>query len=253
MEKMRKLAIEAAKKAGKILAENFGKTCKMTLKKTGGFVTNLDFESEKTIIDMIRKNYPDHLILSEESGKIEGTSEYMWVVDPLDGTHNYMRGIDIFGISIALLYRGEAILGVIHIPMREEIYFATRGEGAYLNGKKIKVSDRTLESCYMIHDSYLGKNKSIVETLKKLSSKSFNLRMFGSTAISLSLLAEGKVDFVIDYHDKPWDFSAGAIIVEEAGGKVTDLHGEKWNPWIKGYIASNGVVHQDILRIISPP
>jgi len=250
---MKEVAIRAAKEAGEILVKNFGKVSKIKAKKEGGLVTNADLEAERKIINLIRKKYPGHSILSEENGKIKGDPEYRWIIDPLDGTHNYVRGIKIFGVSIALEHKGKVILGVIYIPFGNQLYLAQKGEGSYLNGKKIRVSQRKLKEASMIYDSSisLDREKIIVKNLEKLAKRVFNLRMFGSSARSLSYIAEGKVDFEVEYNDKPWDFSAGALIVEEAGGKVTDLHGRAWSPWTRGYIASNGKLHEEVLRIIS--
>jgi len=249
---MEKIAIQAAKEAGKILTENFGKVSKINVKKRGDLVTNVDLEAEKKIISLIRKRYPEHSILSEESKQLKGSSEYRWIIDPLDGTHNYVRGIEIFGVSIALEYKEDVILGVIYIPFGNQLYFAQKGEGSYLNGKKIKVSERKIDQAFVVYDSSikLDRGKTMLHNLEKLTKETFSLRMFGSSARSLSYAAEGKIDIVIDYHDRPWDFSAGALIVEEAGGKVTDMSGRPWSSRSRGYIASNGTLHKDITRIL---
>lgn len=250
---MKDVAVQAVKEAGEVLVENFGRISQISVKEKGDLVTNADLEAEKRIVDLVRKNYPRHTILSEESKKLKGESEYRWIVDPLDGTHNYVRGIDIFGVSIALQYRGEVILGVVYIPLREQLYFAQKGEGSYLNGRRIRVSQTKLDDAYLVHDSdiRLDKGEVMLKNLGKLTHKTFNLRILGSSAVSLSFLAEGKVDIAIDYYDKSWDFSGGALIVEEAGGKVTDMQGKRWNPESIGYVASNGKIHDKILQIIS--
>jgi len=246
------IAIQAAKEAGEILVRNFGRISKVTVKKKGSLVTNVDLEAEEKIIGLIRESYPEHTILSEERKQLKGNSEYRWIIDPLDGTHNYIRGIEMFGVCIGLEHKGKVILGVIYIPLSDQLYFAQKGEGAFLNGRKIRVSQKSLNEVFMVHDSSIrfDKEKVMLKNLDKLAKKTFNLRMLGSSARSLSFLAEGKIDLVIDYHDRPWDFSAGAIIVEEAGGKVTDMYGGNWSSETKGYIASNGKIHDEVVKIM---
>jgi len=253
LSNMKDTAIQATKEAGEVLIENFDKMKKIIVKKGGSLVSNVDLEAERKIIDLIKKNYPDHIILSEESKQLKGNSEYRWIIDPLDGTHNYVRGIEIFGVSIALEYKGEVILGVIYIPSSKQLYLAQKGEGSYLNGQRIKVSQRGLNEASMSYDSSfrLDRGNVMLKNLGELTKRVFNVRMFGSTARSLSFIAEGKIDFAVEYHDRPWDFSAGALIVEEAGGRVTDIYGRAWSSRSKGYIASNGILHDEIMQIIS--
>lgn len=251
---MKEIAIQAVKEAGEILIENFGKIKKVAIKNRGELVTNVDVESERRIIGLIKKNYPQHNILAEESNQPQqGNSDYRWIIDPLDGTLNYVRGIDTFGVSIALEYKKEVILGVIYIPLSKQLYFAQKGEGSYLNGERIKVSRTGLKEAYIVYDSSirLDRKKVMLNNLDKLTEQTFTLRVLGSSARSLSYLAQGKVELVIDYYDKPWDFSGGALIVEEAGGRVTDMNGERWSPWSRGYIASNGIIHEKVLKIMS--
>lgn len=248
---MRELAIRAAKEAGKILIDNFGRIHKITKKSGRELVTNVDLEAQTTIISLIKEKYPHHSILSEESPAEENHSKYRWIIDPLDGTHNYIHKVGIFGVSIALEWEEEIILGVIFLPVTAELYVAEKGKGAYLNNERIAVSRRDLPQVSMVYDSSLQYNKEVMLTnLGKLADNVFNVRMFGSSARSLSFIANGQIDLQIEYHDKPWDFSAGALIVEEAGGKVTDLQGNPWTPQVDQYIASNSKIHQDILRIL---
>ncbi len=253
LSQIKKLAVEAAKQAGEILMENFGKVGTIGIKKRGDLVTNVDIEIERKIIQLIQKSYPHHSILSEESKGFQGTGEYRWIIDPLDGTHNYIRCIEMFGVSIAVEWRGEVVLGVVYLPYHNQFYFAQKGKGAFLNQKKIEVSQRKLSEATLIYDSNfnLDKENLVLQNLVKLGRKVFNVRMFGSTARALTYIAEGKVDLMVEYFDKPWDFSAGALIVEEAGGKVTDTRGKPWSPRIRGYVASNGIFHEEVLSLLS--
>jgi len=155
---MKDTAIKAAKEAGDILFENFQKIKQVDKKGERELVSNVDLASEKKIIEIIKDKYPDHDILCEESGVHDNSSDYRWVIDPLDGTHNYIYGINMFGVSIALDYKGEIILGVINMPSTNELYWAEKGKGAYLNDERIHVSDRGMKNALAIYDSglYVG-------------------------------------------------------------------------------------------------
>lgn len=248
-----KIGIEAARKSGRILIENFEKISKISKKPDGTLVTNVDLKLEKEIVKVIRAKFPKDEILSEENNYPVKNSSFRWIVDPLDGTHNFIRGINVVGTSIALAFKEQVVMGIIHMPFAKELYFAAKGCGSYLNGKKISVSNRKLKETTLIYDSNIinEQSKIMLEHLKKLKAKVFIMRMFGSTARSLSYIAEGKVDLEIEYTDKLWDFAAGAILIEEAGGKFTSHDGKKWNIDSKDYIASNGVVHNQVLKIIN--
>ncbi|MEA3485686.1 MAG: inositol monophosphatase [Candidatus Aerophobetes bacterium] len=249
-----KIALEAAEEAGEILLKNFGKIKEISLKRDASLVslvTNVDLESEEKITQIIRNSFPEHDILSEERIKINNHSPYKWIIDPLDGTHNYIRGIPFFGICIALASRGEVVMSVVNLPYFNQMFTAEKGKGAYSNGEGIKVSGRSLNEVTMVYDSTFSLDKkNMLDQLDKLTGKVFNLRMFGSSAQNLSLLAKGSVDLYIEHSDKPWDFAAGALIVEEAGGRVTDFNGNKWTLDPGKYIASNRKIHEEVLRIL---
>ena len=250
---MKNLAIAAAEEAGKILMDNFGKIERVDTKDVQELVSNVDIASENKIIAMIKAKYPDHSILCEESEGVLTKSEYKWIIDPLDGTHNYIYGINVFGVSIALEYKGEIVMGVINMPYSGEMYWAMKGEGAYLNGKPIQTSRRTMEDALVVFDSTLHSQKaSKTGFLSVLVDKTFGLRMSGSAVRNLTYVARGIVDLVVEYSDKPWDFAAGGLIVEEAGGRMTTLDGDKWSPYIQGYLASNGKFHNEILQLLQP-
>ncbi|MCM8778364.1 MAG: inositol monophosphatase [Candidatus Omnitrophica bacterium] len=246
----KEIAIISAKKAGRVLKENFGKVKDIRAKGKTQLVSNVDLEAEKVIMGTIKKYFPEHSILSEENPQLN-LSEYTWVIDPLDGTHNFVKDIPIFGTSIALAYKNEVTLGVIYFPLDDRLYWAEKGNGAYLNGKRLKVSSRKLSEATCVYDSSIRYNpEEMSSVLKNLSIKIFNIRMFGSTAEHLCMLAEGKIEIDIEFNDKPWDFAAGALLVKEAGGEFTDFAGKPWNLNMPNYLASNGVVHQEVLEII---
>jgi len=245
-------AIKAAKAAGKIQLAYFGKAIKKIKKKDNSFVTKADIESTKKIREMIGKQFPSHSILCEELGCTDKKSDYKWIIDPLDGTHNFMVGNPLFGISIALEYKKEIILGVIYLPIVDKMYYAEKGKGAFCNGNKINVSNKDkIEECILVYDSRISKRTNEkIKILAKLGRKTDYARMYGAAIYGLSTVAEGNAEIKIDFDSNPWDHSAGLLIVEEAGGKVSGLNGEKWNPYIKDYLATNGKVHAKVLNVI---
>jgi len=250
---MKELAITAAREAGKILMDNFGKIESVTKKDERELVSNVDLKAENTIIDIIKSKYPDHNILCEESKWAKTDSEYKWVIDPLDGTHNYIYGVNIFGVSIALEHKGEIVLGVINMPYTDHIYWAEKGNGAYLNGKPIKVSERVTKESLAIFDSGLQKETAVrTGFLAVLAGKVFNTRMFGASSRHLTYIASGVADLVVEFGDNPWDFAAGGLILTEAGGIITKLDGSKWDIYVHGYVASNGKFHDEIINLLKP-
>ncbi len=242
----KKVAIRAAREAGKILKKHFGKIDKVFLKKDSSLVTVADREAEKTIINLLRKNFPSHSILSEESGGKIG-KEYAWVIDPLDGTRNYTIGIPFFCVSIALCYKENPVLAVILNPITKELYFAERGKGSFLNGSRIKVRKfRPLKESIILLN--LGKKGFI--KLDKLDKACHRLRVFGAAALELCCIAAAKGDGLIAMGNKPWDYAAGVLIIKEAGGKVTDLKGRDWDINTKSVIAGNKEIHEQLLKIV---
>ncbi|MGQ9610206.1 MAG: inositol monophosphatase family protein [bacterium] len=247
------LAMTAAKEAGKILKENFGNIKNINRKDERELVSNVDVLTENRIIEIIKSEYPEHNILCEESKWDDTNSDYRWVIDPLDGTHNYIYGVNMFGVSIALEYKNEIILGVVNMPDYNQIYWAEKGKGAYLNGEPIFVSDRTIKNALAIFDSGLQ-----VDTIKRtgflsiLAGKVFNTRMFGASTRHLTYIASGVADLVVEFGDRPWDFAAGGLILTEAGGMITQLDGSKWSIYVRGYVASNGKFHDEIIELLKP-
>jgi myo-inositol-1(or 4)-monophosphatase len=262
IEGRKELAIKAAKNVGKILLNRFGKTLKIKSKGDRDLVTDIDKKAEDLIIKSIKRSFPEDDILSEESHyyspsalgvtqSLHAEDKFKWIVDPIDGTHNFIHNIEVFGTTLALEYKGEVVVGVIYMPYNDELYSAQKGKGAYCNGKKIAVSKRNLQEATLIFDSSIRYNKTqMLKCLGKLVDKVFNVRMFGSTVRSLTYLAEGKAEIEVEFNDKVWDFAAGLLLVEEAGGQATDFQGRKWNTSSQGYIASNGIVHKDILKML---
>ena len=240
-----------AKGSGKIILDDFKKERKFRRKEDGSLVTETDLKSEKFIIERIRKKYPDHGILAEESGNSKSESEYMWIIDPLDGTHNFIYGLPLFGVSIALARKEEVIAGVIYLPVPGELYYAERGKGAFLNGKRIHVSMRNEKEALVLNDScFAGKKEKNIASLGKLADIFGHIRMFGSAVINFTPIASGTADVYVERTIKPWDLAAGCLLVEEAGGKVTEISGKPWNIWSKDFIASNGKFHDRMTEIL---
>lgn len=253
MSQIINIAVDAAKEAGKFLKDNFGKISSIESKGDRNLATNLDKEAEKIILDKIKTNFPDHGIIAEEGGKENADRDYLWIIDPLDGTHNYIRNISVFGASIGVVHKNEFVAGVIYMPMDDELYVAEKNNGAYKNNSKISVSSSSnLKECSISFDSSIRYSPAVMlKTLDKLASQVFNVRMFGSSARHLSYVAEGKLDFCVEFHDRPWDFAGGVCIIEEAGGRLSTLKGEALTYKSIGYIASNGLLHDKVQEIVT--
>ncbi len=253
MNEMITVCTQAALQAGALLKANFGNSELQVEKKVDhSLVTNVDKEAERIIVSQIRGKYPSHSIIGEESGQDGVGNDYIWIIDPLDGTHNFIRGINMFGVSIGVVHQGRFVAGVIYLPVLEELYVAEYGSGAYKNERKIKVSGyQNLSECTVAFDSSIKKApQAEVQILQKLSINTFNIRMFGTSIRQLSYLAEGVLDGIVEFDDHPWDFAAGACIVAEAGGMITNLQGGPLTHMDTGFCASNGKVHQQIQALI---
>ena len=255
MSKEKQVAIQAAKKAGKVLLQYFGKV-KDTYKKYGtreeDIITKADLESEKIIVSIIKKNFPKHNIIAEEKTNINNNSKYTWYIDPLDGTWNYYRKIEQFGISIGLTKNSEPTLGVCYLPKQNKLFHAEKSKRVFLNNKRIRVSDTNdlSKSICVISGWFFERPKGTQEMLELVYTKVANFRSYGSATFQLMELAQGKVDFYTSSGCRPWDFAAGICILKEAGGKATDFRGNEWDAKSNSIIASNKKLHSKILNII---
>lgn len=254
MKDFKELAILAATESGKILRENFGKAQEVEYKGIVNIVTEVDFLSEDKIIEIIRRAYHDHSILTEESKDHETPSDYKWIIDPLDGTTNYAHGYPCVCVSIALEIKGDVVLGVVYDPLREELFTAEKGKGAYLNGNRIKVSetDELIKSLLSTGFAY-----NIRETAENnlnhycnFSLRVQGIRRDGAAALDLCYTAMGRFDGFWELYLAPWDMAAGSLIVAEAGGKVTDFTSEGFSIYFKEIVASNGRIHNDMIKIL---
>ncbi|MEW6776880.1 MAG: inositol monophosphatase family protein [Bdellovibrionota bacterium] len=250
-------AVQAAKAAGKIQLEHYQKIDRITYKGEVNLLTHVDLACEKTIKDIIRAQYPGHEILAEESDleKKDG-SPFRWIVDPLDGTTNYAHGYPLFASSIALVHEGAAVAGVVFNPLLNELFSATKGGGAFLNGAPIKVSGVQLarEALFTTGFAYDRRERidhylSIFRDFKRLG---HGVRRGGAASVDLCYLACGRVDGYWEEKLKPWDVAAGSLLVTEAGGKVTNFDGSPLDLYGENLCASNGRIHEEMLCLLKP-
>jgi len=251
------IAVRAARSAGRILLRYFERADTLTISRKGlnDYVSEVDRAAEQAIIAELRGKFPNHAILAEESGHHAGSEEFQWVIDPLDGTTNYLHGFPHFAVSIAQLYRGQLEHAVVYDPLREDLFTATRGSGAQLNDRRIRVSKLPgLENAllgtglpYRDHrnvDAYLG-------MLKSLLGKSAGIRRPGSAALDFAYIAAGRMDGFWELGLAPWDIAAGALLVREAGGAVSDVAGGDRFLETGNVVAAGLKVHTAMLKEIA--
>jgi myo-inositol-1(or 4)-monophosphatase len=257
MHPMLNIATRAARSAGRILLRYFERTDQIavTSKNRNDFVSEVDRGAEAAIIQELRSRYPDHAILAEESGEHQG-SDFQWVIDPLDGTTNYLHGFPQFSVSIALKYRNRLEQAVVYDPLREEMFTASRGQGSQLNDRRLRVAGRTsLEGAllgtgfpYRDHgqlDAYLGMLKAMIRDTA-------GIRRPGSAALDIAYVAAGRTDGFWELGLAQWDLAAGALLVSEAGGKVSDIGGGDRYLETGNIIAGNLKIQQAMLGRIRP-
>lgn len=248
-------AVFIAKKAGSLLRENMERDVHIEFKGDIDLVTEMDKKSEKMITQYLEEQFPSHNIVAEEGGGIDQGSQYVWYIDPLDGTSNYAYHIPWFSVSIGLHKDGEPIAGVIYHPVNDELFTAEAGNGAFLNGKPIGVShrDKVEDSLFATGFPYYVKKKPhrVLENFKRFLLSSRGVRRFGSAAIDLAYVACGKYDGFWEEGLKSWDTGAGILLVREAGGSVTDYPGKRYTVFCDTIVASNGKIHDEMLKRIT--
>ena len=248
-----KTAIRAAKDAGKLIMKFYGKKVKKTYKEDKSIVTEADLEAEKIILDIIQKKYPKHSILSEEAGMDEKASEYLWCIDPLDGTTNFSMRNPFFNVSIALLKNEEPILGVVYYPPQDELFHSIFRKGAYLDGEKIQVSSKdTMKASILTFCNSRDQEarKKVGKIYSELKLTNNYVRQIGSAALEMCMVASGRVESFFMIGVRAWDIAAGWIMVKEAGGKVTDFDGDPFTLHSKNLLATNGKIHDEIASIV---
>ncbi len=250
------VAMHAAKEAGKLITNQFKTRRIINFKTKIDFVTNTDKNSEKLITSLIRKNFPSHGIISEEGTRSEGDSENLWIIDPLDGTTNFMHGYPFFCVSIALVRKNKQELGVVYDPLRKEMFHSLAKKGAYLNGKRIRVSkNKDLKNSLLNTGFYYFRDQKMNITLKKIGEFFYEgihgIRRSGSAALDLCYVACGRVDGYWEFVLKPWDFAAASSIAKEAGGIVTTTEGKPLEMKRSSILAANKYLHKKMLKVLS--
>jgi myo-inositol-1(or 4)-monophosphatase len=248
------VAKAAAVRAGNILRDRISESREVAYKGEINLVTEMDRLSERIVVETILETFPDHGILAEEEAQIKNSSGFLWIIDPLDGTTNYAHRYPSFSVSIGLERSGDVIVGVVYDPMRDELFSAARGQGAFLNGNPIAVSRtdvliRSLLATGFPYDRAVNKENNL-NYFNALIMASQEIRRSGSASLDLCALAAGRLDGYWELKLHPWDVAAGSLIVQEAGGELTDFSGKRSSIRDNEILASNGRIHSQILEII---
>ncbi|KTD32449.1 inositol-1-monophosphatase [Legionella moravica] len=258
MEPLLNIAVSAARQAGEIIIRHMEQVdrLKITAKNSQEYFSEVDIKAEQSIINAIHKAYPEHGILAEESGFQEGDGESVWIIDPLDGTSNYLHGFPFFSVSIALKVKNRIEHGVIYDPLRHECFAASRGRGARLNDRRIRVSKQTLLSASLIGTGVPFRNLTLAQrylpTFEALMGKCAGVRRTGSAALDLAYVASGRIDGFWELGLRPWDIAAGSLLIREAGGLISDIHGGDDFLQNGDVVAGTPKVFKTLLQTIAP-
>jgi len=254
IEFYKQVAVTAAEKGARILLSRFGNITQIRKKAAQEIVTEADTESEKEIIAVIRSRFPEHGILSEESGLKAGASDYKWVIDPLDGTVNFAHQVPIFCISIALEFQDDIVLGIVLNPLNGELFSAIKGQGAQLNGQPIQVSAISTITDSLLVTGFAYNVKEIFEPVitryGNCLKAAQGMRRLGSAALDLCHVACGRFEGYWEQNLKPWDTAAGALIAAEAGGQVTTFSNQPYTPDQIEILATNGHIHREMVELL---
>lgn len=247
-------AVRACRAAGALQRAAFGRAGRVEHKGEIDLVTEVDRRSEEAILAIVRRRFPRHAVLAEESGESGGGGEHLWIVDPLDGTTNFSRGFPFFCVSVAVARRGRVIVGAVLQPLLGELFTAVRGAGAFLNGRRIGVSRRRLlDQAFLAtgfpYDIRRGGDDNLGH-FARFATRCLAVRRAGAAALDLAYTAAGRFDGFWELRLRPWDIAAGALLVEEAGGRVTGLDGRRWTLPERDVVASNGPLHGAMLRVL---
>lgn len=253
---MLELAIRAAREAGALLQDFAQRGFDVTHKGRINLVTEADLASEKHIVELIKQHYPTHRVVAEESwdGQHVVDDNHAWIIDPLDGTTNFSHGFPCYAVSIGVEHKGQAVAGVIYDPTRNELFAAERGAGATLNGKPIRVSEvATLEKALLVSGFPYDVRERLDEYLPAWGAflkYSQAVRRFGAAAIDMSYVANGRLDGFWEHGLHAWDTAAGQVIVEEAGGRITQLNGSPFDNFKPSMLCTNGLIHDEMLAVL---
>lgn len=256
LQQIQQTGREAALAAGALLRRNFTQPQEIKLKGRHDPVTESDFQSQALIIRTLAQAFPDHHFLAEEAGTPEnqGTSDGCWIIDPLDGTVNFSHNFPVFAVSIAFQWQGAVVYGVVYDPMRDELFEAIRGQGAWLNQQPIQVSgiddlDRALVATGFPY-SVTDRLENTMERFRRMVARAQGVRRPGSAAIDLCYVAAGRFDGFWEEGLKPWDTAAGVLIVQEAGGRLATFDGLPFHLSAQNVVASNALLHDQILAVL---
>ena len=250
---LRETAIHAARRAGRLLAQRLPDPRQVHVKGFRDIVTDADLDAEAAILETVQTAFPHHALLTEENGVSAGSAPYTWVVDPLDGTTNYSRRFPCFCVSIGLLHQGRPLIGVVYEPLRDHLFVAQRGEGAALNGAPLRVSplDRLDHAVIGLDWAHAPDDRRrLLDSLQRLAPACGTLRAMGTAALGFCYVAAGWLDAYFHAGLKPWDMAAGVLLVQEAGGQVTNWAGRPWQPWEPRLLVSNRRLHPTLLERI---
>lgn len=248
------VAVRAARTAGNVILRYMNRLDSLNVveKQRMDFASEVDRMAEAEIVKELRRAYPRHAFLGEESGQI-GKGSLVWVIDPLDGTHNYLRGIPHFSVSIALVDNGEPVYGVIYDPLRDELFTASKGDGAYLNDRRMRVSKRETLDGAMLGTGFPFRQRKHLDAqlsmTRTLLTQAEDIRRSGSAALDLAYTAAGRFDGYFEFGLKPWDMAAGCLLVREAGGTYTDLAGRDGLPDSGNLIAGNHYLVEAMVKV----
>lgn len=250
------VAKEAARAGGKIVADYFRKGVVMRSKESYNLVSDADVESEHAIVEVIRSHFPDHAILGEESYKGDVTAEHLWVIDPLDGTNNFAHQVPHFAISIAYYRSGNAQCGVVYNPVRDDWFVAIKDGGAFYNGMQVRVGEQAALNEVLVGVGFYYDRGAMMEATLSAIADFFRqhihgIRRFGTASLDLCQVGAGMYGAFFEYQLSPWDFAAGALFVEEAGGQVTTCSGQTVPLAVTSVLASNRKLHDAALTIVS--
>jgi myo-inositol-1(or 4)-monophosphatase len=248
-------ALVAAQSAGSFIKNNADKALTIDFKGRANVVTDIDRGAEKIIISMILESFPDHQILAEETPAVNTPSPFRWIIDPLDGTTNFVHRFPVFAVSIAVEYMNDIVIGVVYDPMRDELFSAIKNNGAFLNKNPIRVStvEKLSESLLATGFPYeLQSNFNLnMDIFREMYRNSQGVRRLGSAALDLCYTACGRLDGFWEFDLSPWDVAAGILIVSEAGGKLSDFSGNNFSIYGKQVLATNGIIESEMLKILS--
>ncbi len=255
MQEVKQTLLQATKEAGALIQQYFQGTFFIRNKEgINNLVTEVDMLAETKIVEIIKRKYSDHTIISEEAASEDNNSDYKWIIDPIDGTVNFAHGIPICCVSIGFSYKDVLQIGAVYNPIMNELFFAEKGKGALLNGIPISVSTKSdfRKACLVTGFPYKwpDNNEHPIKVFERFVMQGLPVRRLGSAALDLCWVACGRFDGFWEYNLNPWDLAAGYLIVEEAGGRITNFEGDKYSVFDKQTLATNGLIHDEMIGLI---